>query len=56
MKNLELLNVTAQIRLVFGGEGFMEEVSDMQGVWQGHQRRNSRARTDRISSVDMRVM
>jgi len=57
MKDLEFLNVMAQIRQVFGGESFIwwmsEEVSDIQGVWQGHRRRDSRSRTDGISSVDM---
>ena len=57
MKDLEVLNVMVQIRHVFGGESLIwrmkEGVSDVQGVWQGH-RRNSRSRTDGISSVDMR--
>ena len=57
MIDLELLNVMAQIRHVFGGEGFIwgmrEDVSGMQGVRQGHPRQNSRSRTDTISSVSM---
>ena len=60
MKDLESLNIMAQIRQVFSGKSFIwrmnEEVSDMQGVWQGHRRRNSRLRTDGISSVDMKEL
>ena len=60
MKDLEFLNIMAQIRQVFGGESFIwrmnEEVGDMQEVWQGHRRRNSRSRTDGISSVDMKEL
>jgi len=57
VEDLELLNVIAQIRHVFGGEGFIwrmgERMSGMQRVWRGHPRQNSRSRTDTISSVSM---
>ena len=60
MKDLESLNIMAQVRQVFGGKSFIwrmnKEVSDMQGVWQGHRRRNSRLRTDGTSSVDMKEL
>ena len=57
VKDLELLNVMAQIRHVFGGESFIwgmrERVSGMRGAWRGYPRWNSRSRTDTISSVSM---
>ena len=40
MKDLELLNVMAQIRHVFGGESFIwgigERVSGVRGAWRGY--------------------
>jgi hypothetical protein len=60
MKDLELLNVITQTRDVFGGESLIwrmrEAVRYIQGVLQGHPRRNSRSRTDGIFSVAIRVM
>jgi hypothetical protein len=57
MKDLELLHVMAEIRHVFGGESFLwrteDGVSDMRGARRGRLRRNSRSRTDTISSVSI---
>jgi len=43
MEDLELLNLAAQIRHVFGSKsliwGMKEGVGDVQEVWQGHRRR-----------------
>ena len=60
MKDLELLDLTAQIRHVFGGKSLiwrMKEWAICRKCSKGTEgESNSRSRTDGTSSVDIKVM
>ena len=53
MEELEVMDVMAQVRHVFGSESFiwrMEGLDGVQGIWWGHAR-SSQSWTDTISSL-----